>query len=167
MMIIDAFIAMLMLGTRINIAKYCSRIISAMSFVKLNFLADAICAAFVLLLSALSVINLPIELYFADRETMVKGLFAGALQTLAEIACVQGLNSGPTGPVSAIISFGVVIVSLLSWVLFGQALSFVQIIGIVVALVGVLAVTLSRPPQARQKMLSKRAAAQMTELVLE
>ena len=53
MMIIDGFMAMVMLGTRINCTKYCTRIISAFGFVKLNFLGDCLCAAFVILLSAL------------------------------------------------------------------------------------------------------------------
>ena len=77
-MIIDAFVSMLMLGTRINAAKYCSCIISALSFAKLNFLGDALCAASVMLLSAIGVINLPLHLYFTNVNTMTMGLSAGA-----------------------------------------------------------------------------------------
>ena len=77
-MIIDAFVAMFMLGTRINAAKYCSRIISAFSFTKLNFLGDALCAAFVMLLSAIGVVNVPLHMYFTNANTMAMGLSAGA-----------------------------------------------------------------------------------------
>ena len=124
-MVKDAFIAMIMLGTRINAAKYCSRIISPLSFVKLNFVGDVFCALFILLLSALEIIPVPLNLYFNDREALIKGVPAGFFSAFAEIFCVSALNRGPTGPVSAIISFSVVIVSLLSWTIYGIALTWI------------------------------------------
>ena len=64
MMIKDAFLAMVMFGVRINMAKYCSRVISAWSFAKLNFYAEASSAFFVMILSALGTIEVPFRLFF-------------------------------------------------------------------------------------------------------
>lgn len=55
-LILDSFIAMLFLGIRMNMGKYLSRILSPLTVVKLSFLADFCCGAFVILLSAAKVI---------------------------------------------------------------------------------------------------------------
>ena len=142
MMIKDSFLAMLFFGTRINIAKYCSRILSPWSFIKLNFYAEGTCAFFVMTLSAFEVINVPFNLYF-DPATLALGLPGGVFFVCAEIFVVLALNEGLTGPVSAIISFSVVFVSILTWGITGIALTWMQIVGIAIALAGIITVSLS------------------------
>ena len=68
-MIIDAFVSMVFLGARINMAKYCTRIVSSLTYLKLQLCSDFCCAMFILMLSAIQVINVPIELYI-DKETL-------------------------------------------------------------------------------------------------
>ena len=140
---------MLMLAARMNIAKYCTRILSSLSVVKLNFLADFICAALVVLLAALEIINIPLPLFY-DRANVLWGLVSGAFFVGAETCVFFALNDGPTGPVSAIISSGVVLVSILTWATTGIALSTTQIIGIVVAVSGVFLVSLAKQGDTEQ-----------------
>lgn len=52
-MIIDAFVSMVFLGARINMAKYCTRIVSSLTYLKLQLCADFCCAMFILMLSAI------------------------------------------------------------------------------------------------------------------
>jgi len=63
-LIIDSFTAMLFLGIRMNMGKYLARILSPLTVVKLGFLADFVCGAFVILLSAANVIQIPLSVYF-------------------------------------------------------------------------------------------------------
>lgn len=72
-MIIDAFACMIMLGSRINTAKFCSRIISPLTFLKLNLLADFLCGLIVSILSALSLLSIPLSLYI-EKQTLLMGL---------------------------------------------------------------------------------------------
>lgn len=122
MMIIDAFISMALLGVRINMGKYCTNILSSLSYLKVQLIADFACAAFVMLLSALDIIRVPLSAY-SDGVTLATGLPSGAFFVLAEIFVCKALNEGPTGPVSAIISFNAVLVSVLIWAITGIALS--------------------------------------------
>ena len=69
LMLIDSAIAMLMLSARMNMAKYCTRILSSLTFLKYNLLADFICALFVVLLSVFGVINIPFSSYI-DKDTL-------------------------------------------------------------------------------------------------
>lgn len=142
-MVIDAIISMFMLGARINMAKYCARILSPLTFLKLNLIADFTCAAIVIVLSAIGMIRVPLYLYI-DIETLKIGLTSGTAAILAELFVNLALNEGPTGPVSAVISFNVVIVSVLTWAITGISLSLLQCIGIIVAFSGILTVTLSK-----------------------
>ena len=142
-MIIDAFACMLMLGSRINTAKFCSRIISPLSFLKLNLLADFLCGFLVAVLSALSLIPIPLSLYI-EIESLRMGVLTGAMFTLAELFVIFALNEGPTGPISAVISFNCVIVSIMTWVISGIALSPIQIVGVLIAFCGVVFVALSK-----------------------
>ena len=121
-MVINSAIAMLLLSVRMNMAKYCTRILSSLSFLKYNCLADSICALFVVILSAFGVIRVPLSTYL-DIETMKIGLSAGASGVIAELFVVLALNEGPTGPVSAIVSFNAVLVSILVWILTGIPLT--------------------------------------------
>ena len=59
-MVIDATVSMVMLGTRINMAKYCTRILSPLTFLKLNLVTDFACAALIIVLSALGFIRIPL-----------------------------------------------------------------------------------------------------------
>jgi len=70
----------------------------------------------------------------------LNGIFSVGAEMMVTIA----LNEGLTGPISAVISFNGAIVAILIWVIQGIALSFLQIIGIFVALAGVLTVSLSK-----------------------
>ena len=144
-MVIDAFIAMLFLGSRINMAKYCTRILSSLTFLKLNLLMEFVCAAFITTMSALGVIKIPLYLYI-DYETLRMGLPAGAFFVLAELFVVLALNEGPTGPCSAVISFNAVIVSVLTWAISGIALSIMQIVGVLLAFSGIVLVSRSKQP---------------------
>ena len=85
-------------------------------------MTDFGCAAFVILLSALGMIAVPMSGY-TDRVTLATGLPAGAFFFLAEVFVCKALNEGPTGPVTAIVSFSAVLVSVLIWVVTGIALS--------------------------------------------
>ena len=69
LMLIDSALAMLMLSARMNMAKYCTRILSSLTFLKYNLLADFICALFVVLLSVFGVINIPFSSYI-DKDTL-------------------------------------------------------------------------------------------------
>jgi len=142
-MVTDAFLSMLMLGIRINMAKYCARILSPLTFLKLNLISDFACAVFVIVMSAIGAIGVPLYLY-QETETLRTGLPAGVAFVLAELFVVLALNEGPTGPVSAVISFNAVLVSVLIWAITGIALSFMQIVGILVALSGIITVTMSK-----------------------
>lgn len=71
----------------------------------------------------------------------------GAFFLGAEFSVFFALNEGPTGPVSAVISMNVVIVSILTWVITGISLTILQIGGICVAIFGVIIVALSKPAQ--------------------
>ena len=143
MMISDSFISMIMLGTRVCMAKYCSRIISAWSFVRLNFYVDFGCAVFIIVLSAVGLIDIPVSDY-VDVETLKTGLPAGAFFTCAEIFIVMALNEGPTGPVTAVTSMNALIVSVLTWAVKGIALNWMQIVGILVAFSGIIIVASSK-----------------------
>lgn len=145
-MVIDGFITMLMFSIRVNATKYCTRILSPLSFVKLNFVGDSLCAIFVILISALSIIDVPLSDYFTNKESLVKGLPVGACTVAIEISCIHALDQGPAGPVTAVISTNIVLISILQWLITGIALSLLQIIGIFIALVGVLTVSLSKQP---------------------
>ena len=142
MMIVDAFASMIMLSIRISLAKYCTRVLSTMTYLKLYLLMDSLCAVFVTILSALNVIELPLYLY-VEPETLMICLPAGAFAALAELFVTLALNEGPTGPITAVISFSSVFVSVASWAIDGSALSPMQIIGILVALCGVFTVSKS------------------------
>ena len=63
---------------------------------------------------------------------------------IAELFVVLALNEGPTGPVSAIISFNAVLVSIVIWIKTGIALTILQIVGIVVAFSGIITVSSSK-----------------------
>ena len=62
----------------------------------------------------------------------------------AEIFTLLALSEGPAGPISAIISFNAVLVSILVWIITGIALTMYQIIGIVVSIAGVIIVAASK-----------------------
>ena len=149
-MVIDAFIAMLFLGSRINMAKYCTRILSPLTFLKLNLLMEFLCAASITAMSALSIIDVPLYLYI-DPETLRTGLPAGAFFALAELFVVLALNEGPTGPCSAVISFNAVLVSVLVWAISGIALTNLQIAGVLLAFVGIVLVSRSKEQLPEQK----------------
>ena len=121
MMLIDSTISMLLLSARMNMAKYCTRILSSLTFLKYNLLADFVCALFVILLSVFGVINIPASSYL-DKETLQTGFEAGASGVMAELFVVLALNEGPTGPVSAIISINAVLVSIVIWIRTGISL---------------------------------------------
>ena len=63
-MVIDAFISMFMLGARINCAKYCCKIVSSLSHYKNNMLMEFLCGFFVLMMSVIDIIRVPVSLYF-------------------------------------------------------------------------------------------------------
>ena len=69
---------------------------------------------------------------------------------------ILALNEGPTGPVSAIISFNAVIVSVAIWVITGIALSWLQMIGIGIAFAGIVIVSVIKPPKERESHSSSR-----------
>lgn len=123
MMIKDAFLAMFLFGIRINMAKYCSRVLSAWTFARLNFYAEAGCALFVMILSGFGTIEVPFQLFY-DPDTLIIALPAGIFCVLAEVFVILALNEGLTGPVSAMISFSVVFVSILTWSITGIALTW-------------------------------------------
>ena len=52
------------------------------------------------------------------------GISAGFFECLAEISVVNALDLGPTGPVSAVIAFNVVLVSILTWLITGVGLTW-------------------------------------------
>ena len=143
MMVKDAFLAMVMFGTRINMAKYCSRVISAWSFVKLNFYSEACCALFVMILSTFGTIEIPFRLFF-DPEVLSTALPSGVIFVLGEVFVVLALNEGPTGPVSAVISFSVVFTSIITWGITQIPLSWMQILGIAIATAGIITVSMAR-----------------------
>ena len=140
MMIKDSIIAMLMLGTRICMAKYCSKIISPWTFIKLNLYIEFLCAAFIMILSLMQVVAIPFSTYW-ESNTMGTGFSGGAFFVCAEICVVMALNEGPTGPVTAVISFNAIIISVITWVAVGIALTWMQMIGIAIAFVGILVVS--------------------------
>ena len=142
-MLINSFISMLLLSTRMNMTKYCTRILSCHTFLKYNFLADFICALIVILLSAVSAIQVPMGSYL-DIETIRTGLSAGLCGVIAELFVVKALNDGPTGPVSAIISFNSVLGSILICIFTGISLTVLQIIGIVIAFLGIITIAVPR-----------------------
>ena len=144
-MVIDAFIAMFMLGTKINCAKYCTKIISSLSFFKYNMVMDFLCGVFIIIMSAVSIIEIPLSLY-VEAETLRSGFLIGTSCALAEIFVTLALNEGPTGPVTAVISFNAPIVSVLIWVIQGIALTTLQIVGILLAFIGIIVVSLSNQP---------------------
>ena len=61
MMLINSAIAMLLLSARMNMAKYCTRILSSLTFLKYNFVGDFTCAIFIIILSYFGVIRVPIN----------------------------------------------------------------------------------------------------------
>ena len=121
-MLINSAIAMLGLSARMNMAKYCTRILSSLTFLKYNFIGDFCCACFIIILSYFGVIRVPIT-SFLEWQTIKTGLEAGASGVIAELFVVLALNEGPTGPVSAIISFNAVLVSIVIWIKTGIALT--------------------------------------------
>ena len=143
LLLIDSFAAMLMFGVRIVMGKYLTRILSPITVIKLGFIADFSCGAFILILSAIGAISIPFGSFFAP-ELLGFAAIVGALNCTAELMLFKALNDGLTGPVSAIISFNAAFVSVLTWILQGIALTFLQVIGIIVAIAGVLAVSLSK-----------------------
>lgn len=88
---------------------------------------------------------------YSDGVTLATGLPSGAFFVLAEIFVCKALNEGPTGPVSAIISFNAVLVSVLIWAITGIALSGMQMAGILIAVVGVITVASSSNPGLRSE----------------
>ena len=60
----------------------------------------------------------------------------------AEMLAAQALSKGVTGPAVALISFNGIIVSVLTWAINGLALRMLQIVGIGVAFLGVIIVSL-------------------------
>ena len=52
------------------------------------------------------------------------GMTAGFFECLAEIEVVNALDLGPTGPISAVIAFNVVMVSILTWLITGVGLTW-------------------------------------------
>lgn len=141
-LLIDAFSAMLMFGIRIVMGKYLTRILSPLQVIKLGFTADFCCGAFVIILSSFKVIKIPISTYFEPEMLLFAGV-CGLLNCGAEMMVFMALNEGLTGPVSAVISFNAAFVSVLTWVIQGIALTTLQILGVIVALAGVLTVSLS------------------------
>ena len=142
-MVIDAFISMFMLGARINCAKYCCKIISSLNYYKYNMLMDFVCALFIFVMSVIDIIKVPVALY-GETYTLRSGVLAGTSCALAELFVTLALNEGPTGPVSAVISFATPIVSVLMWVVHGIALTAFQIVGILLAFAGIIFVAISK-----------------------
>ena len=58
-MLINSFLSMILLSTKMNMAKYCSRILSRFTFIKIYFIGEFICAAIIIVLSLASLINVP------------------------------------------------------------------------------------------------------------
>ena len=160
MMIIDSFASMFMVSARISLAKYCSRILSTLTYLKLYLLMDSLCAFFITFLSAIGVINLPLE-YFFDADTIRICFTAGCFSAFAELFLARALRDGPTGPISAVISINSVLVSAAAWLIDGTPLTPIQIVGMIVALSGVFIVSRSKPqtPKAEPARLSKMALA--------
>lgn len=139
-MIIEAFISMIFLGIRIVFAKYCARIISALTFNKFNFFAEIFCFLTVVLLSCIKLINFDLNLLIRPNVVLTN-IPAGICMVFAEILAAQALSRGITGPAVALISFNGIIVSVLTWAINGLALRMLQIVGIGVAFLGVLIVS--------------------------
>jgi len=49
--LVEAFISVVFFGTRILLTKYCSKVLSTIRFVQLNFVAELGCGLFVILLA--------------------------------------------------------------------------------------------------------------------
>ena len=135
-------------------AKYCSRVLSAWTFARLNFYAEFLCAVFVMILSSLGTIEVPFYLFY-EPSTLIIALPAGCFCSGAEIFVILALNEGQAGPVSAMISFSVVFVSILTWSITGIALTWFQIAGIAIALGGIITVSLANPATAAAATVAK------------
>ena len=139
-MIIEAIIALILLGIRCNMAKYCAKIISAYALVKLNFYSIGVCGLLVLLLSATGMIKTDISLFMNPYLLKVNGI-AGVMYMLGDTLAMLALSKGMTGPASAILSFTAIIVSILAWVINKIALTPTQLTGIFISLLGVIIVS--------------------------
>ena len=148
-MLINSILSMILLATKMLMSKYCSQIVSRFTFIKLYFIGEFICAAIIILLSLSTLIQVPIETYI-DKVTIKTSIPACVCYMGAEIFTLLALSEGPAGPVSAIISFNAVLVSILVWIITGIALSLYQIIGIVVAFAGIIIVAASKQNQQNQ-----------------
>ena len=122
-MLTNSFFSMVLLSTKMLITKYCCRILSSITFIKLIFIAEFMCATFIIFLSLTGMIDVPMSAY-VDGLTLRTGVPASVLIMLSEVFIALALNEGPTGPVSAIISFNAVLVSILVWLITGIALTF-------------------------------------------
>ena len=139
-MIIEAVLALICLGTRCVFAKYCARVISAYSLVKMNFYAGGLCGVLVLLLCLIGLIDVSASL-FLDPYLLKVGTVAGCFFIFADMLAMLSLSKGLTGPASAILSFTAVIVSILTWAINKIPLTATQIVGIFISLAGVVVVS--------------------------
>ena len=162
MMIIDSFASMFMVSMRISLAKYCSRILSTLTYLKLYLLMDSLCAFFITFLSAIGVIDLPLE-YFFNADTVRICFTAGLFSAGAELFLARALCDGPTGPISALISFNSVLVSAGAWLIDGTPLTPVQVVGMVVAIAGVVIVSSSKPSTSKTD-LARHSKTALSEL---
>ena len=103
-MIFEAILALLLLGTRCVMAKYCAKMISAFSLVRYNFYTIGSCGLIVLLLSLTGIIEAQAQAY-SDPYLLKVNLASACFFIFADMFAMLALSKGLTGPASAILCF--------------------------------------------------------------
>ena len=135
-MIVCSLLAALCMGARIIISKYITNQIDPLTYMAVSFIADGLfgCAFCVLTLAHLFHLE-----FVAGQLTMV---LVGVISSLADIFLFLALAPhAPAGPVVAIVTSNGILLLLLDMAAHGTVPSALQVVGTVLSILGVMAIS--------------------------